>query len=64
MVWKASKTFDMDVEPFRQKIDLRLTGRYLHWRAGSWEGVRMVESGSCPGLTSTLNSRASDERQV
>lgn len=39
VVWKASKTLDMDVEPFRQKIDLRLTGRYLHWRAGSWEGV-------------------------
>ena len=41
-LWKASKTLDMDVEPFRQKIDLRLTGRYLHWRAGSWEGVRTV----------------------
>jgi hypothetical protein len=39
VVWQSSKTLDMDVEPFRQKIDLRLTGRYLHWRAGSWEGV-------------------------
>lgn len=39
VVWQSRKTLDMDLESGRQKIDLRLTGRYLHWRAGSWEGI-------------------------
>lgn len=36
--WAPKRSFMLDEEPRREKVDFRVTGRYLHWRFGRWEG--------------------------
>lgn len=37
--WGEKRTIDFDSESDREKIDVRLAGRYLHWRIGSWDAA-------------------------
>jgi hypothetical protein len=37
--WGTQKTIDFTTEQQRVKVDLRLTGRFLHYRIGSWGGT-------------------------
>jgi hypothetical protein len=36
--WGKVRTVDLGTELRREKVDVRLTGRYFHWRAGNWRG--------------------------
>jgi hypothetical protein len=36
--WGQLRTINLDAQPAKEKVDLRLTGRYLHWRFGTWSG--------------------------
>jgi hypothetical protein len=36
--WHAKSSFVLDEDVTRVKVDFRVTGRYLHWRFGRWEG--------------------------
>jgi hypothetical protein len=34
--WGKVRTVELGAELRREKVDVRLTGRYFHWRAGNW----------------------------
>lgn len=48
--WSVKRTIDLSAEPRKQKVDVRMSGRYLHWRFGSWDGSKNTGSWSLSGM--------------
>jgi hypothetical protein len=47
--WDVENTIDL-ADSTMEKIDVRLEGRYLHWRIGSWTGTPEPGSWSLSGM--------------
>lgn len=53
--WTEKKLFDFDATPRRERIDVRLAGRYLHWRIGSWDGTNHPGWWAMSGMDIDIN---------